>query len=292
MALADEAGLLCPTTIPVHDVDEAIAWMEQHGAPAVLKTDGSWGGREVIIARSVADIRGAWKHLSRPPAMARVVKRLIVERDPWPLRLRLRRHRPSISIQSYVAGRPGTLSAACLRGELLGAVQAEVVQSDGALGPSTVVEIIEHPDMVRVARTVVRRLGITGLCGLDFVVEDATDRAWFIELNPRATPTCHLLAADGTDLLATLSTALGRRETTARGRSYPVGLVALFPQEMRRDPASAFLTSAHHDVPLHAPDFVRHALRQHGPRRAANGHDRPVSNGGVSSGRFGNSRSA
>src|SRR5262249_26322047 len=34
--------------------------------------------------------------------------------------------------------------------------------------------------------------GLSGFCGLDFVTSD-DGTAWFVELNARITPTCHLL---------------------------------------------------------------------------------------------------
>ena len=116
--------------------------------------------------------------------------------------------------------------------------------------------IIDHPDMFETARTMVRRLGISGLCGFDFILEEGTGRASFIELNLRATPTCHLVSADGVDLLASLRSALGYGESTGRINNYPGGLVALFPQEMNRDPASPYLCEAFHDVPDHSHEFV------------------------------------
>ena len=130
---------------------------------------------------------------------------------------------PTISVQAFVHGRPGNVAAACVDGELLGAVQAEVVRSDGELGPSTVLRVIEHPEMRVTATAMVRELGLTGLCGFDFVLEHGTDRAHLLEVNPRATPTSHLVAADGVDLLTSLRAALGHDGPPARTRSYPTG---------------------------------------------------------------------
>jgi hypothetical protein len=228
MGMAAESHVRAAETTQVATAHDARTWVNQHG-PAVLKTDGSWGGRGVVIAHDAPEAEAAWDRLSRPPNTVRIVKRFPVERDPWPLRMRIRGLRPTISIQTYVPGRPGKVAAACLRGALLGAVQAEVVRSDGPLGPSTVLRIIDHPDMLDTARTMAGRLGISGLCGFDFILEEATGRASFIELNLRATPTCHLVSADGVDLLASLRAALGYGESIRRDHNYPSGLVALFP---------------------------------------------------------------
>ena len=235
----------------------------------MLKTDGSWGvaGSRSCTRKQTA--RRAWRELRRRPSFARALKRLVVERDPWALRARLAGTRPTLSIQSYVAGRPANAAVACLQGTALGAVQAEVIESDGPTGPSTVLRLIDHPDMAYAVKSVVSSLELSGLCGLDFILDDE-GRAHLLELNPRATPTSHLIAPDGTDLLTALRTALGHERPPARKASYSNGLVALFPQELRRNPASPDLRLAHHDVPTYAPDLVAHVLAgQRGRRRTA-----------------------
>jgi hypothetical protein len=161
-----------------------------------------------------------------------------------------------------VEGEPANIAASCLDGELLGAVQARVVRSNGKFGPSTVIRVIEHPEMLATARGLVRELRLTGLCGLDFVLEPETDRAYLVELNARATPTAHLVGADGADLLVSLRNALGRPGPPARTREHPEELVALFPQELQRDPRSPFLTMAHHDVPTTCPELVEHVMAE------------------------------
>ena len=84
MALASASGVRVPATAPAPTLDDVLAWMRETGGATVLKTDGSWGGREVAIAHDPAEATRAWR--SRPPAWARIAKRLVVDRDPWPLR--------------------------------------------------------------------------------------------------------------------------------------------------------------------------------------------------------------
>ena len=261
IGLAADEGFTCPPTSPIETLDELLRWIAEHG-PAVLKTDGSWGGRELAVAVDASEADRAWRRLSRPPGWARIVKRFLLDRDPWPLRERLAGRRPTISAQGYVEGEPANIAAACLDGELLGAVQARVVRSSGAFGPSTVIRLIDHPEMLATARGLVRRLGLTGLCGLDFVLEPGTDRAQLVELNARGTPTAYLVASDGTDLLVSLRNALGGTGPPARTREHPEELIALFPQELQRDPRSPFLTMAHHDVPTSCPELVEHVMAE------------------------------
>jgi thioesterase domain-containing protein len=258
MGMAADGGFNCPPTEAISSLDQLLQWMAQHG-PVVLKTDGSWGGRETAVATDPGEAARAWRRLSRPPSWGRVAKRFVIDRDPWPLRARLAGQRPAVSAQVYVEGEPANLAAACVRGELLGAVQARVVRSNGKLGPSTVIRLIDHPEMVETARGIIGQLELTGLCGLDFVIEPETGRAHLVELNPRATPTAHLVTADGVDLLVSLRDALGHAGPPARTYAHPEELIALFPQELRRDPSSPFLQSAYHDVPTD-PELVAHVM--------------------------------
>lgn len=261
MRLAAEAGIRCPPTAPVRSADDVSRWLTRHG-PAVLKTDGSWGGRGTRVIRSEADVARAWRRLHRPASAARCLKRLVLERDPWPLRDRITGSRPVVSIQSYVDGVPANAAVACLDGELVGAVPAVVVRSQGATEASTVLRLVEHPEMLAAVTAMVRRLRLSGLVGFDFMVERDTGRAHLIEINPRATPTSHLVSAGGGDLLTALRAALGRPGPPPRPPSaHSGGCVALFPQELQRDPTGAMLAGAHHDVPWHAPDLVEHNLR-------------------------------
>jgi thioesterase domain-containing protein len=273
MDIAADCGVLCPPTAAVRSAADIRQWLAQHPGPAVVKTDGSWGGRETRVIHTVADARKTWRQLSAPPGIARCVKRLLFECDPWPLRGRLTGCRPRLSIQAYVEGTPGNAAVACLDGELLGAVQAEVVRADGPTGPSTVLRVVEHPEMLATVRTMVDRLQMSGLCGLDFILEAGTGRAHLIEVNPRATPTSHLISAEGNDLLASLRSALGYAGPPPRTGVYPGGLVALFPQELERDPTSTIVDHAFHDIPWHAPDLVAHALGDLRPPSASEMRD-------------------
>lgn len=258
--VAHECGVLCPPTEVVRSEDDIAAWFEQLPGPAVLKTDGSWGGRGITVVTSADGARRAWTRMRRRPSAARAVKRLVVERDPWALRALLGGPRPTVTIQSYVEGRPANAAVACLQGAALATVQAEVVESRGRTGPATVLRLVDHPDLTFAAKSIVCQFNLSGLCGLDFII-DGDGRAHLLELNPRATPTSHLIGADGADLLTALRTAAGYGDESARAATHAGELVALFPQELVRDPASPYLSQAHHDVPDHAPELVARVMK-------------------------------
>ena len=259
MDLAGEAGVRRPETAALGDRGDLLTWLDRQGFPAVIKSDGSWGGSGVALVRDTAEASRAYDRLRAPPGLLRVVKRLVVNRDASLLEPFLRRRRAAVSVQAFVPGPPANAAVACFEGEVLAAVFAEVVCSKGATGPATVVHIVEHPEMAEAVTRMVRRLGLSGLCGFDFVL--GPDGASLIELNPRATPTCHLTPAQGLDLPSALLAALqGRPAAPPDGRTR-TGLVALFPQELMRDGQSPFLETAHHDVPWASPELVEEGLR-------------------------------
>ena len=213
MEIAARRGLCAPRMTEVARLDDAVAWQERLGGLAVMKTDGSWGGRDVEIVAG-ADEVAAWHRLSRPPSAVRILKRLVLDHSPWPLRDRLTGRRPVVSIQAYVAGRPANVAVACLDGEVLAAVTAEVVVSTRPTGPATVLRVMDNPEMTETAASLVKALRLTGLCGFDFVIEAETGRAHLVELYTRATPTAHLLTVDGADPLRSLAAALRRQGAT------------------------------------------------------------------------------
>ena len=279
MDIARKGGLRVPDGVSTPSLENAQAWFATRAGPAVMKTDGSWGGREVRVVHDPAEVESAWHQLTTPPSPSQIVKRLIVDRDPWPLRDRTRQRRPAVSIQDFVSGRPATASVACLDGDVLAPTMSEVVVSTRATGPSTVLRVVDHPEMEAAVAGMVKVFRLSGLVGFDFVVEDATGHAYLIELNPRATQTSHLHSAAGIDPLSTLKSALCRGNAPPPTiPPYPEGLVALFPQEMRRDPNSPYLLTAFHDVPWDAPDYVARVTRERRTMHtlAARRHERRI----------------
>lgn len=255
LAIAEELGIRCPPTAPVKNVRSLLDWMALHPGPCVLKTDGSWGGRGVAMIERPCDVYAAWRRLSVPAPFFRAAKRLIVERDPWPIRDAILRQAPRVSVQEFIRGRSANVTLSCLNGRVLAASAAEVVQSSGATGPSTVLRLIDCSEMIASASALVRHLGISGLCGVDFVI-DEKGRPHLLEINPRATPTSHLLTIEGSDPLDDLRTALGYESLSVGDDRERGDIIALFPQELTRDPKSLHLVDAFHDIPLHAPDFL------------------------------------
>jgi biotin carboxylase len=185
---ARAAGAPVPDTAVITDPSALAGW----SYPLVLKTDGSWGGRGVAIVRDESRLPRAWSTMSSRPSFSRVLKRAVVNRDVDGLVARLRGRRPVVNAQQFVDGREAIVTVACLDGKVRDLVCMEVVQSSAVRGPATVIRVIDHPEMAEAARRLVERFGLSGFCGLDFMLT-ADDQPFLVEMNPRVTPTCHLL---------------------------------------------------------------------------------------------------
>jgi hypothetical protein len=259
LELAHREGVRRPAALPVADEDELRRGLERFGFPAVLAADWSSdeGGRTVV--RSPAEARRAFRRLSGPSGLTGALTRLLLERDrPYPAALR--RRGPGVILQRFTPGRPAEAAVACWRGEVLTELCVEAVRTDGPRGPVSVVRTLDHPEMSSAVRRLARRFELSGLCGFDFLM-DAEGAAWLVGINPFATPTCHLTAADGVEPASALRARLLDRPRPRRAPTSSGELIALFPQEVACNPDSAFLHFARHDIPSRSPALIGLGMR-------------------------------
>ena len=254
--LAAREGLRVPDTRVVASVTELDAWISQHGFPAVLKIDNTWGGLGVRVVHNRGDAQRAFQAMAAGPSLAKTLIRTALDRDPSLLPLWLQHAPRTVTVQDFVWGIPANRAVACWKGRVLAGISVEALKTGSPTGPATVVSVIEHAEMSETAARLVRRLGLSGLWGFDFVLDTADRAAWLIEVNSRATPICHLALGDGTDLPAALCSQLNGLPMKPSGASIEASVIALFPGEWRRDPTSRILHAGYHDVPWGEPGLV------------------------------------
>ena len=270
MRIAHGEGVRAPKTAIINSLDELRRWTTESGFPTVLKADGTSGGDGVRMVRTLDEAITAYRKLKAPPLFARAVKRALVDSDKtlvWPSLLR---RRSQVSAQTVITGHEATSTVACWQGTVLAALHFEVVNKKYAAGPATVMRLIENPEMTGTVEKMVRRLGLSGIHGFDFMLEGNTGNAYLIEINPRTTQVGHLTLGPGRDLPAALAAALLGDTIQPAPRLTENDTIALFPQEWMRDPASPFVSSAYHDVPWAEPQLIRaciqHAFNHKDPR--------------------------
>jgi biotin carboxylase len=240
-----------PRTDSVASVPDFQNWVRKFGLPAVLKLDGSWGGRDIVVVRRESEVRRLFWEMRLRLSVLRGFKCYVTKRDVEALR----RPRSAISVQSFVPGRPANVLVACWRGKVLAQIAVEAVEFASPFGMATVVRVVDGEAMVAAARSICSHYMLSGLHGFDFIIEEGTGAAKLIEINPRATQLGHLNLGRGRDLAAALFEVLSGRSAAWRPLIQS-GDISLFPGEWRRDPQSSYLTSTFHDVPYDDPDLA------------------------------------
>jgi thioesterase domain-containing protein/carbamoylphosphate synthase large subunit len=259
-SLAHNAEVPCPTVVTIRNEKELLCQLNRIGFPVVLKTDGSSGGLGVVIVHNVGDAKRAFQKLIAYPNIIRAFKRLIIDRDATLILPSLRHSRARVSIQPLVHGRPANAAIACWDGKVLAHVCVEVLASDGVTGPARVVRVISHPGMSLAVERMTRALRLSGLCGFDFILDSNDGSAHLIEINPRATQTCHLVSSDGKQLLASLAKKLYGLNVVDSPRRPNCDPIVLFPHGFKFDRKSPYSQFADIDTPRNCPDLVKLGL--------------------------------
>lgn len=257
MALAKQEGVRAPATEVISNLSDLRNWTMRMGFPTILKTNATSGGEGVRIVRTLEDAERAFWKLQAPPLLARAAKRALIDQDMrlvWPSLLR---NRYVVNAQAFVAGRDATSTVACWQGTILASLHFEVLNKHDSTGPSTVLRVIENTDMSTAAEKIVRRLNLSGVVGLDFILEEDTTNAHLIEVNPRATQVGHLALGPGRDIPAALYAAVSGETIRESAKVTDHDTITLFPHEWLRNPASSFLKSSYHDVPWEEPELIR-----------------------------------
>jgi len=259
MELAAARAIRVPETRVLSSEAELHAFCRKVGFPVVVKLDGTYGGHGVRIVDGPDAASRAYRELRAASTWAQAAKRAAKRLDPGALVERWQLPAPALFGQSHVAGRPANRAVLCWEGHVLAGLSVEALQTVGATGPATVVRVLDHPEMARTAQRIAARLRLSGFIGFDFVLQDGA--AVLLEMNPRPTQICHFAFDAASDLVGALFARLtGAPQTAASPRRRPQGaigdLIALFPGELWRDPGSAYLRSAYHDIPRETESLI------------------------------------
>ena len=253
--LARSLGIRCPATkvfgsrYAIQPVLDSVVY------PILVKADGSWGGRGVRLANNRKELIGAVAELLLPTGWPRPIKRLIGPAayrlffywwPSWPRNL---------NIQQYIVGRPCNRAVVCWHGRVISGISVEALATSHPFGPTAVANVINNGEMETASRKIVNKLALTGFLGFDFVL-DHENKAWLLEMNPRATPTCHLYV-QAPSLPASLFFATTGMEPVNEIQPLQHKTVALFPNDLKEvDCTIALPSSICSDVPDNEPQFV------------------------------------
>jgi hypothetical protein len=238
-----------PPTKVVTRPEQVDAFAALHGYPVVLKLDFQAGGWGVISCGLPDEVSAAMAKLAEVSPYGGGSKAGtdgIVSSGGA----------PRLSVQKHIQGKSAAVCLAAIDGNVLASFAYVRRSATRPFAPSTVVRIVEDPGLEGIARRLIERLGFSGICEAEFVIDDATCRPYLIELNPRPAPACHLGSHFGVDLVRALHAGFGGPAYQPSTQHDVDWTVALFPQEWLRDPNSQWLSSAYHDVPWDDPLLI------------------------------------
>src|ERR1700678_4492899 len=267
LRVAQSLGIRVPLTQTLNSAEELKDW--KFDKPAVLKLDGTWGGEGVTVVRSLAEAPQRFHSAPKTMKAWMAWKHFLINRRFFALWAWQRRKTLKMTIQEFIPGRPATTMFACWRGEVLASSTVEVLHSQAPTGAANVVQVLKNNEIEDAVRLLARKLQLSGFHGLDFVVEQDTNAAYLIELNPRATQLGHLnLSAHG-DLAGVMARKLKNEAPNkiASENLIEKSPIAFFPYAFKSNPGSVYLHQGYHDVPWDEPALVRELVGDPWPER-------------------------
>jgi len=232
-------GVPMPASVVTASPDDARAFADANGWPIVLKRSESYAGMGVTIVWRAADLADAWKSAVSPS--------LATRGGAAPAQL---------LVQQAIAGPSWYAIVVAHQGSYFGGWAArKIVAHPAPKGPATVTGHAYRADIDEHCAALVRGFAMSGIFGVEFLVDDATDRAFLLEINRRLTPGVHKDALVGLDVVGAWLAAMRGHPPAERLRLAPgeAGIIVNFPQEWLRDPASPWLANHRVDVPWDEP---------------------------------------
>jgi predicted ATP-grasp superfamily ATP-dependent carboligase len=266
LRIAQRLGIRVPLTRTINSAEELEDWT--FVKPAVLKLDGTWGGEGVTVVRSLSEATQSFHSTPKTLKGWMAWKRYLVNRHFFALWVWQRRKTSKMTIQEFIPGRPATTMFACWRGEVLASSTVEVLVSQAPTGAANVVQVLKNNEIEEAVRLLAGTLQLSGFHGLDFVIEQGTDAAYLLELNPRATQLGHLnLSAQG-DLAGVMAGKLKNEAPDMIASENQIqSAIAFFPFAFKSNPGSVYLHQGYHDVPWDEPALVRELVCDPWPER-------------------------
>ncbi|MCW6511632.1 ATP-grasp domain-containing protein [Lichenifustis flavocetrariae] len=255
MRVAEKVGVRIPAFSSSRDIGRP-------PFPLMVKRDQSSGSGGVLRVENEADLKKALRSARFKTAAKVGLMRVAGFRQAL----------TPVLLQHVVAGRLAMQTVACRDGHVIDCIGFEAVEIHPQKRASTILRATIHAEMAESARRMVAALGCSGFVSFDFIV-DAENRAFLIEMNPRPIGSTHLGRLFGHDLVRAF--VRGQAQDGHTALLPPETAVALFPKELERDPASAYLAGSNpvvHDVPETEPAvlaaYLAHLKAVHPTRHA------------------------
>lgn len=206
-----ERGLSFPGTRVCSSIEHALTISENIGYPVMLKTIRGSSGIGVRLAQNPEELLAAHKSVNSP------VKFIL---------------------QKYVTGRVGVTEILMDHGEPLAWISSYKYQTvNGSLGPSCARQFMVHPSMETIVRQIGEMTKFHGLCGFDWIHNDASDSIFVIEFHARPPSGFHLGEVCHVNFAAGIRNMLSGQKNIQRPTLPPSGKpkrAYMFPQHVSR----------------------------------------------------------
>lgn len=274
LSLAESLQIRIAQTALLRSLDETTHYSKSWSYPALVKRDGTSGGRGVTIVETPNELLDAYHRLRRNLSMLARMKRRLVDGDVLAFARTSALPSQEISLHKFVAGTPANGMYSCFQGELLASLQVRTICAQHVTGAALIVERINDPRIEEAGRKLAKALSLSGFFGLDFLLESISGHPYLLEMNPRATQLGHLQLEnqrDATTLAETLWLAwTGNRSPQLVALPAPTNLprrIAFYPQALALGANNSLVTSAWLDRPDQEPELLQELSRLGWPER-------------------------
>ncbi len=253
---AQKLGLKTPRFAHAHTVNEAVSLAKDLGWPVAVKKSTGWAGQGVAFCDNEQQVALVFQKYNRVSGM---IKSRLIQLRGWSLGPEWFPADCSVTVNEVIRGKSAMFGVAAANGKILAHAAAMKEQTyPHKNGPSSVVRFIQHPRMEQTIEKLVGQWGATGLLGFDFILS-ADGEASLLECNARPISITPMGNLTGHDLCLALHHHLTGLEIPAPTAPRHQ-VVAHFPNEWRRDPASPYLHDAYHDVPWDDPVLLQRLM--------------------------------
>ncbi len=230
---ARRIGLAVPEGDAAATGADALAIARRLGYPVIVRPSMGSGSMGVVICHDDTDVMRAMASLPSVDARA------------WPQPVA-----PAL-VQRFLEGTRYNRATASWRGRELTGYTRTALQRRNELAAGTVSRFVSNAAVADATTRLATELELSGFAGIQFIDDPATGRPCLIEINRRMVPATHAGKHVGIDLAAAWAGAAQGYAWTGPRDMPPERerAMALFPQEWKRDAASAYLT----DLPVDAP---------------------------------------
>lgn len=260
LCAARSEGVLVPDTVRIDTFEDLNQLMD---GSWVIKADGTWGGRGVRVADTLDDAKRSFLELTQAPGVVSLAKCLVLNRNRNWILQDWKRPRRAVIAQAFISGSPANCAVVCWEGKLLAGVAVEVISTQDAKGPATVVEIVPGSAMLDAAAKIAKHFHLSGFFGLDFMIDNTTGATYLIEMNPRCTPPCPLNLDYERDLVSAFVSQLTGQRPAYSCATIEENTIAYFPAAFTAQsafPEEHAMGPIYKDVPHGEPELIHQLL--------------------------------